>query len=74
MSCGPGAGSAPPESARTMSHGGLPITASKPACGARSVRVEEHLGKLELPVKEAPGARGRFSVAQLAVDDHPRQA
>ena len=37
-----------------MSQGGLPITASKPASGRRrAVGVEEHLGKLELPVEQA---------------------
>ena len=59
-------------SARSMSHGGLPITASKPGFGQRpAVLVEIHFRKFEHPVKE-PAVRGDRRAAcfeQRAADD-----
>ena len=43
-----------PSSARSISHGGLPMTASKPRSTAGSIwLVAEHFGKLERPMEEA---------------------
>ena len=61
-------------SARIMSHGGLPEHGVESAIGqACAVGVEEHLGTLELPMKE-PMCRGDFfRGAQILAGDRCRQ-
>ena len=66
--------SAAPVSARIMSHGGLPMTASKPARGRRAaVAIEEHLRELELPVKEPPRLADGVGRVEIPAGDRRRQ-